>query len=71
MMNTVNSEFTFVEIWFTDQVSKAFEIEGNINLTLIISYWVDIIKIKHSREPKFRKFGNGLLIILYCFEHIM
>ena len=26
MRNTVNTEFSFVEIWFTDQVSKALEI---------------------------------------------
>ena len=36
MMNTVNTEFSFVEVWFTDQVSKAFEIEDNLNLTLMI-----------------------------------
>ena len=36
MMNTVNTEFTFVEVWFTDQVSKALEIEDNVNLTLIM-----------------------------------
>ena len=36
-MNTVNTEFSFVEVCFTDdQVSKALEIEDNINLTLII-----------------------------------
>ena len=36
MMNTVNTEFSSVEVWFTDQVSKAFKIEDNVNLTLII-----------------------------------
>ena len=36
MMNTVNTEFSFVEAWFTDQVSEALEIEDNVNLTLII-----------------------------------
>ena len=35
-MNTVNTEFSYVEVWFTDQASKALEIEDNINLTLII-----------------------------------
>ena len=25
MMNTVNREFSFVEVWFTDQASKALE----------------------------------------------
>ena len=36
MMNKVNTEFSFVEVWFKDQISKALEIEDNINLTLII-----------------------------------
>ena len=36
MMNTVNIEFSFVEVWFKDQASKALEIEDNVNLTLII-----------------------------------
>ena len=36
MRNTFNNEFSSVEIWFTDQVSKALEIEDNVNLTLII-----------------------------------
>ena len=36
MMNTVNTEFSSVEVWFTDQLSKALEIEDNVNLTLII-----------------------------------
>ena len=35
-MNTVNTEFYFVEVWFADQASKAFEIENNVNLTLVI-----------------------------------
>ena len=36
MMNTVNTEFSSVEVWFTDQANKALEIEDNVNLTLII-----------------------------------
>ena len=36
MMNTINTEFSHVEVWFTDQASKADEIEDNVNLTLII-----------------------------------
>ena len=36
MMNTVNTEFSSVEVWFTDQVSKALKIEDNVNLTLIM-----------------------------------
>ena len=36
MMNTVNTEFPSVEVWFTDQSSKPLKIEDNINLTLTI-----------------------------------
>ena len=36
MMNTVKTEFSHIEVWFTDQTSKAIEIEDNVNLTLII-----------------------------------
>ena len=36
MLSTTNTEFLFIEVWFTDQNSKPLEIEDNINLTLII-----------------------------------
>ena len=36
MMNTINAEFSSVEVWFKDQTSKTLEIEDNVNLTLII-----------------------------------
>ena len=36
MMNTGNTEFSFIEVWFTSQASKTLEIEDNVNLTLII-----------------------------------
>ena len=35
-MNTVNTEFSSVEVWFTDKASKAREIEESVNLTFII-----------------------------------
>ena len=44
-MNTVNTEFSSVEVWFTDQVSKALEI--------------GIIKMRYSTEPTFRKYVKG------------
>ena len=36
MLNTTNTEFSFVEVWLTDQNSKQLEIEDNVNMTLII-----------------------------------
>ena len=35
-MDTINTEFSFIEVWFIHQASKALEIEVNVNLTLII-----------------------------------
>ena len=36
MMNAVNTELSHVEVWFTNQNSKAIEIEDNVNSTLVI-----------------------------------
>ena len=36
MMNTVNTEFSSLEVWFTNESSEPLEIEDNVNLTLII-----------------------------------
>ena len=37
MMNTVNTDFSYIEVWFANQNSNALEIEDNVNLTLIIA----------------------------------
>ena len=34
MSNTNNTEFSFVEIWFTDQNNASLETEDNVNITL-------------------------------------
>ena len=36
MLNATNTEFSSIEIWFTDQNIKLLEIEDNVNLTLLI-----------------------------------
>ena len=36
MLKTTNAEFSYIEIWFTDQNNRSLEIEDNGNLTLII-----------------------------------
>ena len=36
MLNTTNTEFSSIEVWFTDQNSEPLEIEDNGNMTLII-----------------------------------
>ena len=37
-LKTFNSEFSYIEVWFTDQNSKLLEIEVKINITLVINY---------------------------------
>ena len=36
MLGTTNTQFSFIEVWFTDQNSELLETEDNVNLTLII-----------------------------------
>ena len=36
MLKTINAEFSFIEIWFTDQNNRPLEIEDSANITLII-----------------------------------
>ena len=36
MLKTVNTEFSFIEIWFTDQDNRPLEIEDGVNISLII-----------------------------------
>ena len=36
MLSTTNTEFSFIEVWFTDQNSEPLEVEDNVNLALII-----------------------------------
>ena len=31
-----NAEFSFIEIWFTDQNNRPLEIEDNVNIKLIL-----------------------------------
>ena len=36
MLKAVNSEFSFIEIWFTDQDNRPLETEDSVNISLII-----------------------------------
>ena len=34
-LKTTDSEFNFIEVWFSDQDSKPLKVEDNVNVTLI------------------------------------
>ena len=36
MLKTTNAEFSFIEIWFTDQNNRPLYIDDNVNITLMI-----------------------------------
>ena len=36
MLKTVNTEFSFIKIWFTDQDNRPLEIEDSVNISLIV-----------------------------------
>ena len=36
VLNTTIAIFSFIEVWFTDQNNRPLEIEGNVNITIMI-----------------------------------
>ena len=52
MMNTINTEFSSAEVWFTDQSSKPLEIEHNVNLTLLLDKYYKIEIFNKTKVQK-------------------
>ena len=50
MMNKINIECSFIEVWFPDQASKALEIEDNVNLTLFIGQSLQKWDIQQNQD---------------------
>ena len=46
-LKTMNTEFSEIEVWFTDQNNNALEIEDNVNISLL------------SLEPHYRRYVQG------------
>ena len=36
-LKDLNLNFSYIEVWFTDQNSEALEVEDKINITLVIN----------------------------------
>ena len=60
-MNIVNTEFSFVEVFFTDQACKALEIEDNVNLTLTIRQ-----TLQKSDKQQNQDLENTLKDMTFC-----
>ena len=52
MIKTTNAEFQSIEVWLTDRNNRPFEIENNVNITLIIEtgYFKSDIQLNQEKE---------------------
>ena len=64
MLNTTNTEFPSIEVWFTDQNSEPLEPSET-------NYWVNITKMRYSTEPKYRKYVEGYRFLCRLQEHLL
>ena len=44
----MNTDFSEIEVWFTDQNNNALEIEDNVNISLIIN--TSLLELKFSSQ---------------------
>ena len=51
-INTFNSEFLYIGVWFTDQNFSPLEIENKIKITLVINQSVKYCKIRLIHPPR-------------------
>ena len=62
-----NSEFTYIDIWFTDQNSKPLEIGDKIHITLVINWCVTYKKMtNYSIKPTHRIFVKGYGFLFFA-----
>ena len=67
MVETTNGEFSFIEVWFTDQNSRPLEIEDFVNITLIIGiswykWGIQLIQEGKNKEKAFHLFQENLVL---------
>ena len=60
MMSTVNTEFNLVLFKFGLQIKSVKHLKLKI---MLIFYWVSIIKMTYSTEPKLRKYVKGYIFL--------
>ena len=52
MLKTTSAEFSFIEIWFTNQNNEPLKIEDSVNITLIIGPDKTLISKKYIKYLK-------------------
>ena len=61
MLNTTNKEFSFTEVWFTNQNSKQLEIEDDVNMTLTIGKILKKWDIQQNQNIE-----NMVKVMVFC-----
>ena len=67
-LKTFYSEFSYIEVWLTDQISKLLEIEGKLSITLVINESVKYKKCVKTAVEKRQK--QNIYIYIYIYTHI-
>ena len=65
MVNIINTTFSSIEVWFTDQSSEPLDVEDSVKITLII----DIIKMRCSVESKYKKYAKGYGVLSFAKKY--
>ena len=65
MLNIINTTFSSIEVWFTDQSSEPLDVEDSVKITLII----DIIKMRCSVESKYKKYAKGYGVLSFAKKY--
>ena len=65
-LKAFNSEFSYIEVWFTDQSSKPIEIEDKINITLVINYSLKCKKCQIFSSTWRLNIHKRLWIFVFC-----
>ena len=63
-LKTCNSEFSYIEVWFTDQNSQPLAIEDKINITLVINQ-----RVKYEKQCAIQfklEICKRLWIFIFC-----
>ena len=65
MLNIINTTFSSIEVWFTDQSSEPLDVEDSVKITLII----DIIKMWCSVESKYKKYAKRYGVLSFAKKY--
>ena len=65
-LKTLNPEYSYIEVWITDQNSKPLEIEDKINITLVVNSSVKYRNYSLFILPKRSNICKRLQIFFSC-----